>query len=110
MAIVSSSASDTLLNGYRTAGSELKFLLNKQITETSTRNIKENSRMCEVPQSCQLKILDECSMVNRIIFNTLHRKIRDLGGDNLSSVVLIPVSIRSLPVEINVCLKSSVFG
>lgn len=120
LATASSGTAATLLDGGRTAHSALKLPLNMQIIESPTCNIKKNSGIGKILQSCRLIIWDECTMAHKKALEALHRTLKDLrGNDQLFGGALIllsgdfrqtlPVVPRSTPAdELNACLKSSV--
>lgn len=120
VAIASSGIAATLLDGGRTAHSALKLPLNIQSTENPTCNIKKNSGMGKVLQTCKLIVWDECTMAHKKSLEALDRTLKDLrnstqpfggtlillAGDFRQTLPVIP---RGTPAdELNACLKSSV--
>ncbi|XP_075158174.1 uncharacterized protein LOC142231451 [Haematobia irritans] len=119
LAIASSGIAATLLDGGRTAHSALKLPLNIQFKETHTCNIRKDSSMGKVLQTCKIIVWDECTMAHKNSLEALDRTFKDfrsngkffggalllLAGDFRQTLPVVP---RSTPAdELNACLKSS---
>ncbi|GFV09945.1 ATP-dependent DNA helicase [Trichonephila clavipes] len=120
LAIASSGIAATLLDGGRTTHSALKLPLNLQNTEAPTCNIRKNSGMGKVLQTCQIIIWDECTMSHKKALEALDRTLRDFKGNRRilgGALILLsgdfrqtlPIISRSTPAdELHACHKSSV--
>lgn len=119
LAIASSGIAATLLDGGRTAHSALKLPLNLQTSETPTCNVKKNSGMGKVLQTCKIIVWDECTMAHKKALEALDRSLKDLRNNTQpfgGALILLAGDFRqTLPViprstaadELNACLKSS---
>lgn len=119
VAVASSEIAVTLLEGCRTAHSELKLPLNLQTIEEPTCNIAKHSAMAKVLAASKIIIWDECTMAHKRALEALNRTLKDLRNDSRcfgGAMILLsgdfrqilPVIPRSTAVdEINTCLKSS---
>ncbi|XP_061393216.1 uncharacterized protein LOC133328686 [Musca vetustissima] len=119
LAIASSGIAATLLDGGRTAHSALKLPLKWQFSEDYTCNIRKNSSMGKVLQTCKIIVWDECTMAHKKSLEALNRTLQDLRNNtNLfgGAFILLAGDFRqTLPVipgstpadELNACLKSS---
>jgi hypothetical protein len=120
LAIASSGIAATLLDGGRTAHSALKLPLKPQFSETHTCNIKKNSSMGKVLQTCKIIVWDECTMAHKKSLEALDRTLQDFRSNKRlfggALIVLAGDFRQTLPVlpsatpadELNACLKSSV--
>ncbi|XP_073826793.1 uncharacterized protein [Musca autumnalis] len=119
LAVASSGIAATLLDGGRTAHSAFKLPVKVQFQADFTCNIKKNSSMGKVLQSCKIIIWDECTMAHKKSLEALDRTLQDLRNNSMlfgGALVLLAGDFRqTLPVipgstpadELNACLKSS---
>ncbi len=78
LAMATSGIAATLLPGGRTIHSKLSVPIN--LTETSMCSIKDNSGTAKLIQQCSLMIIDEVTMGDRKVFETLDRTFREFTG------------------------------
>ncbi len=78
LAMATSGIAATLLPGGRTVHSKLSVPIN--LTETSRCSIKDKSGAAKLIQQCSLMIIDEVTMGDRKVFETLDRTFRETTG------------------------------
>ncbi|XP_075210413.1 uncharacterized protein LOC142317750 [Lycorma delicatula] len=109
----------TLIEGARIAYSALKLPWNLHTIESPTCNIKKNSGVAKVLQSCKIIIWDERTLSHIKALEALDRTRKYIRGNNKhfsGALILLSGDFRqTLPViqrstaadELNACLKSS---
>ena len=92
------------------AHSALKLPLNLQFSDMPTCNIKKNTAMGKVLQTCKIIVWDECTMAHKKSLEALDRTLQDLKANRRlfgETLILLagdfrqtlPVIPRSIPAD-----------